>query len=67
MSGLAYREDMDEVRARLASWSTGPSARRSKSYGAKWEYVFQNPVRAGLGADAREWKWAGKIERLSWD
>jgi REP element-mobilizing transposase RayT len=41
--------------------------RSGESYGAKWDYVFQNPVRAGLVADAREWKWAGEIERLSWD
>jgi len=41
--------------------------RSGESYGAKWDYVFNNPVRAGLVADAREWKWAGELERLSWD
>ena len=40
--------------------------RSGESYSAKWDYVFQNPVRAGLVADARDWKWAGEIERLSW-
>jgi putative transposase len=30
--------------------------RRRDSYSAKWDYVRQNPVRAGLVKDATEWK-----------
>ena len=38
--------------------------RRSESYGEKWEYVRQNPVRAGLVADADAWPFQGEIVRL---
>ena len=38
--------------------------RRSESYAEKWEYVRQNPVRAGLVQDPDEWPWQGEIVRL---
>jgi putative transposase len=39
--------------------------RNSDSYGQKWEYVRQNPVRAGLCQTMEEWPWQGEIVRLS--
>jgi putative transposase len=30
----------------------------------KWNYVFDNPVRAGLASTTQEWKYAGEIETL---
>jgi len=38
--------------------------RHSESYAEKWEYVRQNPVRAGLVQNADEWPWQGEIVRL---
>ncbi len=38
--------------------------RHSESYAAKWEYVRQNPVRAGLVATPEEWPWQGEIVRI---
>ena len=38
--------------------------RHSESYAEKWEYVRQNPVRAGLVQDPDEWPWQGEIVRL---
>ena len=38
--------------------------RHAKSYAEKWEYVWQNPVRAGLVADPDEWPWQGEITRV---
>ena len=38
--------------------------RHSESYAEKWEYVRQNPVRAGLVHHAREWPWQGEIVGL---
>lgn len=35
-----------------------------ESYSEKWNYVFDNPVRARLVSTAREWKYAGEIETL---
>ena len=35
--------------------------RSSESYSSQWEYVRQNPVRAGLVHEADEWKFAGKL------
>lgn len=38
--------------------------RSSESYSQKWEYVWENPVRAGLVATADEWPWQGQVEEL---
>jgi len=38
--------------------------RSSESYGEKWEYVRQNPVRAGLVKLADEWPYQGEIVRI---
>ena len=35
--------------------------RSEESYGQKWDYVRENPVRAGLIANAEEWPYAGEI------
>jgi REP element-mobilizing transposase RayT len=44
-------------------WDT--QLRRSESYGSKWEYVRQNPVRAGLVADEEDWPYQGELNVLS--
>ena len=38
--------------------------RHSESYAEKWQYVLQNPVRAGLVSRAEEWPYQGEIVRL---
>jgi putative transposase len=38
--------------------------RSSESYGEKWNYVRNNPVRHGLVANADDWPWQGEIEEL---
>ena len=38
--------------------------RSSESYSEKWEYVFQNPVRAGLVMHEDDWPWQGEIAEL---
>ena len=38
--------------------------RHSESYSAKWEYVLQNPVRAGLVTNPDDWPWQGEIRAL---
>jgi putative transposase len=35
--------------------------RRDESYREKWDYVWRNPVRAGLVARAEEWPYQGEI------
>jgi len=35
--------------------------RSDESYAEKWNYVRQNPVRAGLVARAEEWPYQGEI------
>ena len=36
--------------------------RSEESYSEKWEYVRQNPVRAGLVSDSDDWPYAGHID-----
>jgi hypothetical protein len=38
--------------------------RHSESYSKKWDYVRQNPVRAGLAENSEEWPWQGEILHL---
>jgi REP element-mobilizing transposase RayT len=38
--------------------------RSSENYTEKWNYVVENPVRAGLVTRADDWPCAGKIETL---
>jgi len=40
--------------------------RRGEHYGAKWQYVRENPVRAGLCADADEWPYQGEMHAFQW-
>jgi hypothetical protein len=35
--------------------------RTADSYSAKWQYVWENPVRAGLVAQPEEWPYQGEI------
>jgi putative transposase len=39
--------------------------RSTESYSQKWEYLSENPVRAGLIASAGDWQWQGEIELLT--
>jgi len=38
--------------------------RNDESYAQKWEYVQQNPVRAGLVRSAEDWPYQGEIVRI---
>ena len=52
------------IGSELPHWQDGffdHLIRHSESYAEKWEYVRQNPVRAGLTAVAEEWPWQGEI------
>jgi REP element-mobilizing transposase RayT len=40
--------------------------RQGESYGAKWDYVRHNPVRAGLIANADDWPYQGELNKLVW-
>lgn len=45
-------------------WDT--RLRRGESYAEKWEYVRQNPVRAGLCQKAEDWSYQGELNVLQW-
>ena len=38
--------------------------RSNESYAQKWDYVRDNPVRAGLVSSAEDWPYAGTVEDL---
>jgi len=40
--------------------------RSAQAYEAKWNYVFENPVRQSLVADAKDWPFQGEINVLEW-
>jgi REP element-mobilizing transposase RayT len=41
--------------------------RSGESYESKWEYVRDNPVRAGLVKCASEWRFQGELNKLQMD
>jgi len=45
-------------------WDT--RLRSIESFGEKWEYVRNNPVRKGLVEDPDDWPFQGQIHRLVW-
>ena len=48
----------------LDFWDT--QLRGVSHYDEKWEYVRQNPVRAGLVADPDAWPYQGELHELRW-
>ena len=40
--------------------------RSTESYGEKWLYVQENPVRHGLVEASENWPFQGTMNRLSW-
>ena len=40
--------------------------RDEEHYGRRWEYVRQNPVRAGLCNGPDKWPWQGELNILEW-
>ena len=40
--------------------------RSTSSYSAKWDYVYENPVRAGLSPLAELWPYSGECEFLTY-
>ena len=40
--------------------------RNETAYEEKWDYVLQNPVRAGLVTKPDDWPWQGVIHELPW-
>jgi REP-associated tyrosine transposase len=45
-------------------WDT--QLRQHDSYGAKWQYVVENPVRAGLVRAPEDWPFQGELNELRW-
>jgi len=45
-------------------WDT--QLRRSESYAMRWEYVRDNPVRAGLDVSSEQWPYQGVVRELRW-
>ncbi|MFH0983437.1 MAG: hypothetical protein V2A79_18115 [Planctomycetota bacterium] len=45
-------------------WDT--RLRKGENYAAKWEYVWNNPVRHGLVRRAEDWPFQGEMTPLEW-
>jgi REP element-mobilizing transposase RayT len=56
------------VNSKRVRWQPGffdHLVRNDESYGAKWNYVRQNPVRAGLVTNADDWPYQGEIAYIA--
>jgi REP element-mobilizing transposase RayT len=45
-------------------WDT--RLRRTENYEEKWNYVLENPVRAGLVTKSEDWVYHGELDVLDW-
>ena len=45
-------------------WDT--QLRRGESYDVKWDYIVNNPVRAGLVTKPEDWPYQGELNVLPW-
>jgi putative transposase len=45
-------------------WDT--QLRRGETYDEKWEYVLENPVRAGFVKQSQDWPYQGELNTLMW-
>ena len=64
---MLKRKLSEAIPEALPHWQKGffdHLVRHDESYAEKWDYVRQNPVRAGLVGSSGEWPWQGEIERL---
>lgn len=58
---------LDGIAAPLPHWQQGffdHLIRSSESYAQKWEYVRENPVRAGFVTAADTWPYQGEFVRI---
>ena len=55
--GLGYSWQVDHWDRRL---------RREENYDQKWDYVRNNPVRAGLVLSLEDWPFQGELNSLRW-
>ncbi len=68
---VRYWKSLFSKQCRIASqqWQTDHWDRRlrsGQSYDGKWEYVRNNPVRAGLVKSSDEWPYQGEMNVLPW-
>ena len=63
----ALSKELRQVRIAAPHWQKGffdHVLRSSESYSEKWQYVANNPVRAGLVRTTEEWAFQGEIHHL---
>jgi putative transposase len=61
---VARRSNLGAALWQQNFWDT--QLRRHESYALKWEYVRQNPVRAGLATRPEDWPYQGELNELRW-
>ncbi len=59
---------LEQIGVQAPHWQPGffdHLLRSAEAYSEKWEYVYQNPVRAGLVGSPEEWPYSGEIVPIS--
>jgi|HubBroStandDraft_6_1064221.scaffolds.fasta_scaffold72649_2 putative transposase len=64
LTTIARRKADPTFRWQVNFWDT--QLRSGDSYGAKWAYVYQNPVRHGLVEKAEDWPFSGILHDFIW-
>ncbi len=57
----------DEEAARVATGIFRSCSAQDESYGQKWKYVQENPVRAGLVQRPDQWRYQGEFVLIDRD
>jgi REP element-mobilizing transposase RayT len=64
-SQFTKRNKKSECEWQTDHWDT--RIRNAQHYEEKSIYMYNNPVRAGLVADANDWKYKGVVHELRWE
>jgi putative transposase len=64
LASLSWPRPKDHAIWQRDCWDT--QLRRHESYDSKWEYVINNPVRAGLVKGPNDWPFQGELNILPW-
>ena len=64
-----WQDNFAKAQEKSEKFQTGGSHQRlrdGESYSQKWQYVRENPVRAGLVKRPEEWPYFGRVHEIRW-
>jgi putative transposase len=64
-----WKDRLAKTNSAAGKWQPGGfhhRLRTGENYAQKWQYVRENPVRAGLVTQPEDWPYCGRVHELRW-